>query len=89
MILQAKMFISSNQLAGRGSVSIPIVTTMGAKPYNKAVRVFWKTKSASNNFSASRGSDAKLRIPLDWRLLGTGIFKYGKGMVCYGTTAGG
>lgn len=65
--------MSSNHDAGRGSVIIPMVTTMGANPQSKAVRVFWKMKSMSNRRSPMAGSDARLRTPEAFLLLGTGI----------------
>ena len=71
--LYAKMLMSSNHDAGRGSVIIPIVTTMGANPQSRAVRVFWKMKSMSNRRSPMAGSDARLRTPEAFLLLGTGI----------------
>ena len=74
--LYAKMLMSSNHDAGRGSVIIPIVTTMGANPQRRAVRVFWKMKSMSNRRSPMAGSDARLRTPEAFLLLGTGIIFY-------------
>lgn len=37
----------SNQLAGLGSVNMPMAITAGAKPYSKAILVFWNKKSMS------------------------------------------
>ena len=67
------MLISSNHDAGRGSVIIPMVTTMGAKPQSRAVRVFWKMKSMSKRRNPMAGSDARLRTLEEFLLLGTGI----------------
>ena len=67
------MLMSSNHDAGRGSVIIPMVTTIGANPQSRAVRVFWKMKSMSNRRSPMAGSDARLRTPEVFLLLGTGI----------------
>ena len=71
--LYAKMLMSSNHDAGRGSVIIPMVTTMGANPQSRAVRVFWKMKSMSKRRNPMAGSDARLRTPEEFLLLGTGI----------------
>ena len=79
--LYAKMLMSSNHDAGRGSVIIPIVTTMGANPQSRAVRVFWKMKSMSNRRSPMAGSDARLRTPEAFLLLGTGIISVNFGVV--------
>ena len=71
--LYAKMLMSSNHDAGRGSVIIPMVTTMGANPQSRAVRVFWKMKSMSKRRNPMAGRDARLRTPEAFLLLGTGI----------------
>ena len=75
--LYAKMLMSSNHDAGRGSVIIPIVTTMGANPQSRAVRVFWKIKSMSKRRSPMAGSDARLRTPEEFLLRGTGMIYFG------------
>ena len=71
-----QMLMRSNQLAGLGSVNIPRITTPGANPYTSGVRNFWNMKSISNNFKSTSGDFTRLKIPVDLRLLGTGIFLY-------------
>ena len=78
--LYAKMLMSSNHDAGRGSVIIPMVTTMGANPQSRAVRVFWKMKSMSKRRNPMAGRDARLRTPEAFLLLGTGIILFFSGL---------
>lgn len=67
------MLISSNQLAGTGSLCMPIHTTVGVIPHNSKVFDFWNTKLISKALKINFGDFTRLRTPLDLRLLGTGI----------------
>ena len=68
--------MSSNQLAGFGSVFIPIITTAGANRYRRKIRVFLKRKSISSNFRAKEGKLWMRITAVCLRRLGTGILKY-------------
>ena len=67
------MLINSNQLAGAGSVNIPANTTAGVNPHNTRVFDFWNIKLMSKALKINPGDLTRLEIPLDFRLLGTGI----------------
>jgi hypothetical protein len=70
----SKILMRSNQLAGLGSVIIPMRTTVGAKPHKSKRRVFWNKKSMSKRRRALEGSAARLFIPpCDCRRFGTGM----------------
>ena len=74
LFIYSRMLMISNQLAGVGSVNMPIQITAGAKPYNKIILVFWKRKLMSSSLEANCLTYLKGDRPLDWRLLGIGIF---------------